>query len=292
LNKITHNQNLHVGVNKINFSRRRHDTVSRRQSLHGFTLIELLVVIAIIALLLSILMPSLAKVRSQAKSVVCRSNLHQWGLVWVMFFQSNDGRAIGDDNDHGGQGAEAWPAILYDYYAAKDFRFCPEAIREEGIHYGDKKTSWNYGWINNVDWSGSYGVNDWVANLDTSWGRDTGTKGWHRPDNVKNSSNVPLFLDCIHIGSIPDSASDQPPEFDERSYHTVSLLGRYVMDRHGGGKGITNCLFLDTSARDVGLKELWTLKWHQEFDTSGPYTLAGGATKEMWPEWMKSFKDY
>ena len=47
--KITHNKNLHVGVNKIKFLRRRHDTASRRQSLHGFTLIELLVVISIIA---------------------------------------------------------------------------------------------------------------------------------------------------------------------------------------------------------------------------------------------------
>jgi prepilin-type N-terminal cleavage/methylation domain-containing protein len=56
----------------------------------AFTLIELLVVIAVIALLLSILMPALAKARSQALWLKCSSNLRQIYLAVVMYTDAND----------------------------------------------------------------------------------------------------------------------------------------------------------------------------------------------------------
>ena len=59
------------------------------QNNKAFTLVELLVVIAIIALLLSILMPSLNKARENAKKVVCGSNCRQLYLATACYAQDN-----------------------------------------------------------------------------------------------------------------------------------------------------------------------------------------------------------
>ena len=57
----------------------------------GFTLIELLVVIAIIALLLAILMPALQRVKKQARDIMCKHNLKEYGLAARMYLDDNEG---------------------------------------------------------------------------------------------------------------------------------------------------------------------------------------------------------
>ena len=58
----------------------------------AFTLVELMVVIAIIALLVSILLPSLSSVISLTRATICMNNLNKLGQAFVL---GSAGRVIG-----------------------------------------------------------------------------------------------------------------------------------------------------------------------------------------------------
>lgn len=63
---------------------------AQMNSKKGFTLIELLVVIAIIALLLSILLPTLKIAKERAKSILCKVNLKGQHVAMKLYLEDND----------------------------------------------------------------------------------------------------------------------------------------------------------------------------------------------------------
>lgn len=94
----------------------------------GFTLIELLVVIAIIALLLSILMPSLHKVKQVAQRTVCGSNQHQVGIAMLAYSEEYNSKfpAISGLGSGGWLHDTTYIAAMHIMdFASLDVMFCP-----------------------------------------------------------------------------------------------------------------------------------------------------------------------
>ncbi|HCO95831.1 MAG TPA: hypothetical protein DIU00_18115 [Phycisphaerales bacterium] len=269
----------------------------------GFTLIELLVVISVIALLLAILLPTVQRVRRQAKAVACQSNLRQWGLAFSIYAGDNNGKLFGLGIGKPEPDRVVKAFSLYVHDIRDDVALCPTATKvrdrpdepkEWMLHglysYGSKFSAWRvckYP-LGPPRLEGSYGMNDWVFWIrdKLSFNINVEEISWDT-NNLRNSANVPALLDSVWFAESP-LHSDKPPEYDDALLNQ-SYMSAMCINRHDGG---INCLFMDWSVRKVGLKELWTLKWHRRFDTAGPWTKAGGAMPEDWPQWMRNFKDY
>jgi prepilin-type N-terminal cleavage/methylation domain-containing protein len=278
----------------------------------AFTLIELLVVIAIIALLMAILMPALNRVKKQARAVACQSSLHQWSLFFSMYTNENNGSFPQGVNGVKNGGNNRWVKALRPYHKDNsEFLCCPMAtkpvqdINGQPTGHMGKYAAWGIfssdlgggfaGWPTSMEGGlyGSYGVNGWTANPEpgSSRGDDVTRKNkYWRSVDVKGQNSVPLLLGATRYNGLPDPA-DEPPAYDGQWWDQGSggRMIRYCLDRHDG---FVNGLFIDLSIRKLGLRELWTLKWHRQFDTAGPWTRAGGVISEDWPEWMRRFKEY
>lgn len=96
----------------------------------GFTLIELLVVVAIIALLISILLPSLQKAREQAKAAVCLANLKAMGTGLQLYKDDNKSFYPGDHTLWGSRASMiTWVPRLWRNYLGQNREVfnCPSA---------------------------------------------------------------------------------------------------------------------------------------------------------------------
>jgi prepilin-type N-terminal cleavage/methylation domain-containing protein/prepilin-type processing-associated H-X9-DG protein len=271
----------------------------------GFTLIELLVVIAIIALLMAILMPALARVKKQARAVACSALLKQWGVMWSMYCDDNDGRFC----EAGGLGwlRGTWVISLRSQYRTRSgILKCPMATKRlsTGQDWGGTLNTYvmGTGGLLNSREEASYGANNWIYYAEGTGNIQGRPIRWNwKHKDVAQAFRVPVFADTMWRGGGPCYRTNDtgalapnfqrivPPQWDGQWINYSHEMMHFAINRH---EGSINVLFMDWSVRKVGLKELWTLKWHRNFDTNGPWTTAGGVQQSDWPEWMRNFKEY
>ncbi len=133
------------------------NTRMRRARMKGFTLIELLVVVAIIALLISILLPSLSNAREQAKTAKCGTQLKQIGLALESCRNDYNGQVPSHDDGayNSPQGVMlTWVDWLYDmrYLGEIKLTFCPTDKRPDPLAF--RATEWGFFWVE------KFGVNE------------------------------------------------------------------------------------------------------------------------------------
>jgi prepilin-type processing-associated H-X9-DG protein len=233
--------------------------------------------------------------------------LRQWGLRFAAYQSENDGRfpTAFDHQRFAYDGGETidfdyffahwiWEADVRDTMSPRKIMLCPVAtqpppVTSQFFQYFPGATfgAWDGGaktlGIQDsarrlLSYLGSYAVNARLA---------------HAGAGKVKPAAMPTLFDCRTARCfLRDAVTDEPPAYEEMmlgcndcSYYAAPM----TIDRH---QQAVNVLFLDGAVRKTGLKELWTLKWHQDFETHGPWTQAGGAQPADWPLWMRGFRDH
>lgn len=264
----------------------------KNPSQKAFTLIELLVVIAIIAVLMGVLLPTLSRVREQAKCVGCQSNLHQWGLIFSMYIGENEGRFLSglvNNSTANVQHGDWWREPLKPFAKDEKMWLCPSAAKNRTYSSTTAMSfprspleAWRVPDTQGGD-QGSYTPNGWMCNpptrLDKLWGRGPKGNYWRGTPN-RNASKVPVMSEGWWVDAWP---RDTDTPYTDRDFFKSGGSGEMrtvCVDRH---QLTQNCLFADWSVLRISLKQLWRLKWHKTFDTHRPLP--------EWPQWIARCKD-
>jgi prepilin-type N-terminal cleavage/methylation domain-containing protein/prepilin-type processing-associated H-X9-DG protein len=205
---------------------------------NGFTLIELLVVIAIIALLMGVLLPSLNKVRRQAKKIACISNMRQTGVALQAYLIDNENRLplsscnLSDPNQY-------WLRILTSYTREKLLFRCPSDKAKNFVNWDiplDDQPE-------DSRWS-SFALN---VLLDSHC--------YYNQGKYNNVINIKRPMYCIYISESPSSWTNYDHIHPETWGSLDQVKGQIAWDRHDG---TSNYLFVDGHAEDLRIEQTWT----------------------------------
>lgn len=270
----------------------------------GLAPIDATVAVAVVLLLVATLVPAMRRAKEQENLAKCLANLGQWNPVISTYVEDNDGKFLS------GYGREnSWWVARLEYCdqsrIENDLWFCPKA--EEPLYDEHHKRSDTFSvfqsWgVYTDDFNGhedlspdgvagSYGLNGYLLAHETP--ADSALESGGQQSNfwgtwpARGAEGVPLFVEALDFDIRPQE--HEGPAGVKLAAWTGNQMARACINRHVGFEAASFC---DFSARKVGLKELWTLKWHRSFNTMGPWTRAGGVETTNWPQWIRQFKDY
>ena len=209
-----------------------------RRSRGAFTLIELLIVIAIIALLIAILLPSLAGARKAAHSIVCASQLRQLGTGLSLYADDNKDRypTRGGIPDFGG--IAHWAHHLTTGYAMDSVLVCPADFEPVGGFDGDIDTDFG---------PRSYFINGFNDHF------------FVQTDDMNIHNYIGMAMNRADIFFPSDTAVFAEKDSESRHFYLDILEGlgndftEIEPSRHG--PLISNYAFADTSVRSLKYPE-------------------------------------
>lgn len=269
----------------------------------GFTLIELLVVIAIIALLLSVIMPSLRLAKEQARKVVCKSNLGQLAKAVEMYEMDSDYKRFSVRNNDADT-SKYWMGKIAPYagnesYGERlkrgekiDVLLCPSApynkfevnsdlvVASGQIGTAAAPWEWNHGALTSLSTIGSYTINggvayDWAYENPASSLYDAAKASRAYENWMRTPPNVPVFA-CgrwtigwpTSMASAWPSIWGAPGEIPEYVFRGEQMIvNNQDMDRFCIDRHNfqTNLVFKDLSVDTKKLEDLWVLRWNKEW---------------------------
>lgn len=270
----------------------------------GLAPIEATVLVAVALLVIAVMIPAMQKVREQRNMAECLANLGQWNRIISTYVDGSDGSffsGYGNDNSW-------WVARLEERHQSRiknNLWFCPKVnspLYDQRHNRADSFNIFQAWGIYTKDFNGhpdlspdgvagSYGLNGYMLNQETT--ADPKSENGAQDDNSwgtlrnQGADNIPLFTEALDFDVRPQE--HEGPADVELAAWSGNQMARCCINRHIGFESVSFC---DLSARRVGLKELWTFKWHRNFNTTGPWTKAGGVETANWPRWIRPFKDY